>query len=97
MIPEGKSRHPHEMRKTHRLIPEEATAFNRLPPVDGAAWRFWKAIAEARGLDYRTILGNVSDRESFTALPLGHGKKEWCWPASIKCLKPPPNFASQAA
>jgi len=86
-------------RKTYRLTADEAAAFpvpNALWPDAGLAFRFWATVAAARGLDYRSIIGNPLDRESFTALPLGHGK-HWCWPASLRCHKPPPEFVIRDA
>lgn len=75
-------------RKVYHLTTEEASRWERLPPVDGRAWDFWRSVAADRGLNYRTILG-VNDRfYEFTALPVGH-RKPWCYPMPVKCKAAP--------
>lgn len=69
------------MRQEIKLTELEKARFWRLPPRPGAALRFWKEVALARGLDPDTVLGYGSKA---TALPLGHGK-HWCYPALLKC------------
>ena len=73
------------MRKQYQLTPFEFKVFQRLAPFPGVAFSFWKRVADARGLDYKTI---ISNGQSFTALPVGHAKP-WCWPIALKCKKKP--------
>lgn len=83
-------------RETFRLSPEESALFRSLLPHQEVAWSFWKRVANSRSLDYKSIIGNPFDRESFTALPLKHGK-HWCWPHELKCARSPiefPHFAN---
>ena len=63
-------------------------------PQEGYASRFWKSVAEARGLDPATVIGSTVDPCSFTGLPEGHGK-HWCWPSALN-LKPAGNFSNVA-
>ena len=78
------------------LTAEEIDQFNRLRPVDGAAVTFWKAVADARGLDYATLLCYRGRPYEFTALPWGHGKP-WCWPMEAKCKANPVEFTGGMA
>ena len=72
-------------RQTFTLDRHEIDAFNRLPLRDGDAFTFWRSVAVARNLDYKTILNGLIPYE-FSALPLGHGKP-WCWPMPLKMSK----------
>lgn len=82
------------LRQSFTLTEAEQMAFARLCARsrfhDAAdVWRFWRSVAQARGLDPASIIGNSVDPDgSFTALPLGHGK-HWCWPAPLHVKKPP--------
>jgi hypothetical protein len=71
------------MRGQIRLSSEETAAFNRIPPLQGEAWNFWKRVAVLRKLDADTLLW---ENGVVTALPLGHGK-QWCYPLPLKCRK----------
>ncbi len=73
-------------RKDYKLTDHELDNFNRLRPNQGEAVDFWTVVALVRGLDYKSIIGNVVDHRSFTALPLGHDK-HWCYPYPKK-VKP---------
>jgi hypothetical protein len=73
-------------RQKHELTETEYGDFRRLPPFEGFAWKFWRRVAEARGLDYTTLLTNG---RSFTGLPVGH-EQHWCAPLKLQCLKKPP-------
>lgn len=75
------------LRHKIELTDAERQLFRKLPPLPGAAFRFWHTVAGARGLDSETIL--TDDRGVSTALPLGH-KKHWCWPIPLKCMRKPP-------
>jgi hypothetical protein len=70
-------------RTEYRLTAKEVDQLNQLPKFQGEAIKFWTGAAIARGLDYKTIIGNTQDHASFTALPVGHGK-HWCYPALLK-------------
>lgn len=72
--------------QAYHLTPTEMRDFDRLPPFEGFAWKFWQRVAYVRDLDYTTIIARAPH---FTALPLGHGK-HWCFPSPLKCKKPPP-------
>lgn len=82
-------------RRTYSLTPEECDAFRALP-INGIsgnrAFAFWSTAARARGLDPATV---IATPDSFTALPVGHGK-HWCWPTPLKCKKAPPEFVPEA-
>lgn len=78
-------------RNEYVLDRHEKNAFDRLPPVAGAAWDFWKEVAKTRGLDYRSILPSYRAYR-FTALPLNHGKW-WNYPYSRFCANQPPRLA----
>jgi hypothetical protein len=80
-------------RKVYDLTSDEAEAFRKMLPVEGAAFKFWCRVAAARWLDASTIIGLTGTVNSvvFSALPLGHGKP-WCWPAALRCGKPPSVF-----
>ena len=86
-------------RSTYRLTADELDALNALWPLprfvtdSGRTWEFWRWVAAARGLDYTTIIGKPFVRDTFTALPLGHGK-HWCWPSPLNLQKPPPEFSA---
>lgn len=82
-------------RSLYQLTPDERAAWERLPPLENRAWDFWRSVAQARGLDYRTIVCANNHGYEFTALPLGHGKP-WCWPAPIKCSLAAPVFTVAA-
>lgn len=80
-------------RQRYTLTDEEREAFaalsrRRIHADAAPVWRFWQAVAAARGLDHKTIINKPDG--SFTALPLGHGK-HWCWPSPLN-LSPPPVF-----
>jgi hypothetical protein len=83
-------------RETYRLTAEELLAFRCLGswPPDGA-FKFWKRVAVARALDYRTILCKPDKPGTFSALPIGH-RKHWCWPMELTCAPPPKHFAYAA-
>jgi hypothetical protein len=83
-------------RQTWRLTAAEAATLRSLPFQEGAAFKFWREVALARGLDYRTIIGNPSDLDSFTAMPDGHGR-DWCWPDTLKCTRSPVNLVRAIA
>lgn len=77
-------------RQTYELTPEEEFRLDKLAYEfrDGHAFKFWKDVAAARGLDYRTILAawerGFLVRNRFTALPLGR-TRAWCHPIPLKC------------
>lgn len=75
------------MRQSFKLSEVELKQHKRLikAPFPGEAWRFWKRVAAARGVDHGSI---ISRGEYFTALPIGHGKA-WCFPIPLKCSKKP--------
>lgn len=90
---------PKLARQLYTLTEEERDAFlslsRRQLHADGKpVWDFWRAVADARGLDYESIIGNPNDWTKFTAFPLGHGK-HWCWPSALN-VKPPANFDNVA-
>lgn len=87
------------MRKTFKLTEIERHDFQQLnrksltnQAVPGEAWAFWKAVAVARGLDYKTLIGKDWAAE-FSGLPLDHGKP-WCYPLTLKCQHLPPQTVS---
>jgi hypothetical protein len=49
-------------------------------------FKFWQRVADARGLDYHTIIGTENAPYSFTAMPVGHGK-HWCFPEPLELPK----------
>lgn len=57
-----------------------------LPAIPGAAFRFWRELCAGLGLDPKTVICGLDYR--FTALPVGHDKRQWCWPSKLKCPKP---------
>ena len=74
-------------REKFKLNDEEIREFKALYPDHKVAFEFWKAVAERRGIDYKSIIGIISTNNintSFTALPLGHGM-DWCYPSPLKC------------
>lgn len=93
MIPDFLKRPADRSRPAYELTPEEWQRFkaerNSRWPRPDFAFDFWKEVARARGLDYRTIIGNPDAPRTFTGLPRGHGKP-WCWPMPLRCEKPPP-------
>lgn len=72
------------MRRVFKLTDEEILRFERLPPIQGAAFDFWDKVAETRGLDPKTFIYHGVTRYEFSGLPLGHGKY-WCWPMPLAC------------
>jgi hypothetical protein len=52
-------------------------------PREGYAAGFWREVAAARGLDPATVIGNVDNPSTFTALPWDHGMW-WCWPHPLR-------------
>ena len=76
------------MRQKFELTHQELLDFQRLRPILGAAAAFWGKVAASRGLDPKSI---ISDAPKYTGLPKGHGK-QWCFPAPLKCPKPPVGF-----
>lgn len=75
------------MRQTFQLNEIEKKQFARLrrEPFPGVAWRFWRSVADRRGVDSKSL---ISRGEYFTALPIGHNKA-WCFPIPLKCSKRP--------
>jgi hypothetical protein len=73
------------MRKSFILTEIEYSAFKRLRPIQGEAISFWHRVARRRELDPGSI---ISNGETFTALPMDHGK-QWCFPIVLKCKKKP--------
>ena len=71
------------MRKEYTLTDNEFGAFRKLGNYPEEGFDFWRDVARARNLDYKTIIGNVTNQRSFTALPVGHGK-HWCFPLPLK-------------
>jgi hypothetical protein len=84
------------MRKKYQLTPEEFAEWQALPQESSeqdramGAWMFWNRVARARGVDSASLLATHVPN-TFTALPLGHGKA-WCWPQAIKCKRLPEEF-----
>lgn len=76
------------MRNSYSLTLSERDRFNALRADQGEAYKFWKAVASARNLDYKSILCDERGGFTFTALPTGHDK-HWCWPVELKCKRPP--------
>lgn len=64
------------------LTPREDDAFNRLRPVPGDAFDFWRKVTADRGLDPVTVTSFSGSEKDVSALPLGHGK-HWCWPSAL--------------
>ncbi len=75
---------PHLGRIECALTEDAWHKFGRLAPFVGAAFDFWREVAEKRGLDSGSI---ISDGKMFTGLPSGHGK-HWCFPIPLKCKRP---------
>lgn len=72
-----------KLRKTYQLEPHEVRQFYRLRPLPGVALSFWKNVADARGLDYKSL---ITDGRSFSGLPKDHGK-QWCYPIPLACKR----------
>lgn len=72
-------------RDSYALTDEEFTRFKRIHPEPGEAFKFWRGVAAARGLDAASIL---AEGRIFTGLPLGH-KKNWCHPWRSICKRRP--------
>jgi hypothetical protein len=92
---------PDPVRNTYHLTPEESASFAKLCARTRwhnaeDIWRFWGGVAVARGLDPKSVMCKGTDRESFTALPLGYGK-DWCFPSSLKVAAPPAFVVEKAA
>jgi hypothetical protein len=75
---------PSDLRQTYVLNSEERQEFDKLWPQEGKAIKFWRAVADSRGLDYDTVMGVEHKPYEFTAMPMGHGK-HWCWPEPLEC------------
>jgi hypothetical protein len=75
------------MRESFKLTSPERDRFNDLRSDQGEAFKFWKAIAAAHNLDYKSIISDERGSFTFTALPLDHDK-HWCWPMELKCKRP---------
>lgn len=75
------------MRRKYTLSETELKQFRalRYHPFQNMAFNFWAKVANARGLDPKSI---ISAGETFTGLPVGHGK-HWCFPIPLKCNKAP--------
>lgn len=71
------------LRNSYSLTDKEVKRFYALHPEEGYAWEFWADVGRSRGLDPYSIIGDIEDREIFTAMPYGHGK-DWCYPMPIK-------------
>lgn len=80
------------MRKTFRLdnkqIDEFKSLFEKKNQEPDMALDFWKRVARSLNLDYRTIIYDVENAYSFSALPRGHNK-HWCYPYPLKCSVDP--------
>lgn len=81
-------------RETFKLTSEERARFYRLRPIVGEAFDFWKGVAKARDLDYKTIYyldGEYSGlpvEKHWSVKDLDRG---WCWPIPLKCKIKPEN------
>jgi hypothetical protein len=51
------------------------------PVYPGEVWKFWDDVAKHFGVDRTTI---ISNKGTFTALPVGHGQ-HWCYPSALIC------------
>lgn len=78
-------------RQRIQLTSAEFSQYDRLPPVPGAAFAFWREVAAARGLDPATVFSYDGTMQNMKGLPLGHGKP-WCWPSNLKCKRRPNNI-----
>jgi hypothetical protein len=81
-------------RITYYLTAREEREFWKLPTTltaDGKAFDFWGNVADARGLDLKSIIGVEGKPTEFTALPAGHNQP-WCWPMKLKCANEPPPY-----
>jgi hypothetical protein len=74
-----------KLRKKYMLTGPEFKEFKNLRPEPGLAWAFWGKVANARGLDYCSI---VSNGETFTALAKNSGA-DFCYPLKLKCKRRP--------
>jgi hypothetical protein len=84
------------MRKKYTLTDDELAEWRALPQESSEqdraldAWVFWNKVCRGRGLDSASLLAaHVPD--TFTALPIGHGKP-WCWPQALRCRRLPEEF-----
>ena len=75
-------------RAVYKLDREEIDRFNRLQPVPEAAFKFWKNVAESRGLNYKTIISEPQPY-TFSAMEKITPRRPWCHPIPLKCSKPP--------
>jgi hypothetical protein len=73
-------------RKSYSLTDRELKQLKSLPEEEGVAFEFWGNVANSRGLDYKTVIGDEYNRSIFTAMSYDHGK-DWCWPIPLKCHK----------
>ena len=73
------------MRKQFELDRFERNRFQSLNPFQDEAFMFWRRVAQVRNLDPESVISNGN---TFTALPIGHGKW-WCFPMPLKCKKKP--------
>lgn len=78
-------------REAYTMSPEDWKAFRQLPwgfECRDKAWEFWRALGDRLGFDYMTVLpldlfGRFQG--TFTALPIGHNNRTWCWPLRLRC------------
>lgn len=92
------------LRQTYKLTAEETECFYAMARStwkrEGFMFKFWQDVAAARGLDYRTMIGNEvhpGKPVTFSALPCNHGKGcHWCWPEPLIVAKPtPPKYLEE--
>ena len=62
----------------------EREDFCRVGSRLGDAYLFWRGVAKAKGLDYRSLLCHKGGRHS--GLPIGHSHY-WCYPDQLAAPK----------